>query len=72
MGDTRGCRFNRKKGNELCLMHCVLNYPTPNENANISMIKDISKNFPNAITGYSDHTLPESMDTCLICLVIRC
>ena len=54
-----------KKGNELCLMHCVLNYPTPNENANISMIKDISKNFPNAITGYSDHTLPESMDTCL-------
>lgn len=54
-----------KKGNELCLMHCVLNYPTPNENANISMIKDISKNFPNAITGYSDHTLPEGMDTCL-------
>ena len=26
------------------------------------MIKDISKNFPNAITGYSDHTLPENMD----------
>ena len=54
-----------KKENKLCLMHCVLNYPTPNENANISMIKDISKNFPNAITGYSDHTFPESMDTCL-------
>ena len=54
-----------KKGNELCLMHCILNYPTPNEYANISMIKDISKNFPNIITGYSDHTLPENMDTCL-------
>ena len=54
-----------KKGNELCLMHCVLNYPTLNEHANIAMIKDIALKFPNAITGYSDHTLPESMDTCL-------
>ena len=59
-----------KKGNELCLMHCVLNYPTPNENANISMIKDISK-ISNAITGYSDHTLPESMDTYSLAF-IRC
>ena len=54
-----------KKGNELCLMHCVLNYPTPNEHANIAMIRDIALKFPNAITGYSDHTFPESMDTCL-------
>ena len=53
------------KGNELCLMHCVLNYPTTNENANIAMIKDLSNHFPNSTTGYSDHTLPESMDTCL-------
>jgi N-acetylneuraminate synthase len=53
------------KGNELCLMHCVLNYPTPNENANIAMIREITKKFPQAITGYSDHTLPEDMDTCL-------
>jgi sialic acid synthase SpsE len=53
------------KGNELCLMHCVLNYPTPNEHANLAMIKDISNNFPNVVTGYSDHTFPESMDSCL-------
>jgi N-acetylneuraminate synthase len=53
------------KGNKLCLMHCVLNYPTPNEYANLAMIRDIAKKFPNAITGYSDHTLPEDMDTCL-------
>lgn len=52
-------------GNKLCLMHCVLNYPTLNENANIAMIRDIALKFPNAITGYSDHTLPENMDTCL-------
>jgi N-acetylneuraminate synthase len=54
-----------KKGNELCLMHCILNYPTSNEHANIAMIRDIALKFPHAITGYSDHTLPESMDTCL-------
>jgi N-acetylneuraminate synthase len=53
------------KVNKLCLMHCVLNYPTPNEYANLAMIRDIAKKFPNAITGYSDHTLPEDMDTCL-------
>ena len=54
-----------KNGNDLCLMHCVLNYPTPNENANIAIIKDIARKFPQAVTGYSDHTLPEEMDTCL-------
>ena len=54
-----------KKGNKLCLMHCVLNYPTTNENANIAMIKDLSNHFPNVKVGYSDHTLPERMDNCL-------
>ncbi len=58
------------KGNDLCLMHCVLNYPTPNEHANLAMIKDISNNFSKAVTGYSDHTLPESMDTCLYAWIL--
>lgn len=53
------------KGNGLCLMHCILNYPTKNKNANISAIKEIAKKFPDCVAGYSDHTLPENMDTCL-------
>ena len=53
------------KGNGLCLMHCILNYPTKNKNANISTIKEIAKKFPDCVAGYSDHTLPENMDTCL-------
>ena len=48
-----------------CLMHCVLNYPTPNENANLGMIKALQKNFPDKIIGYSDHTLPEDMSSCI-------
>jgi N-acetylneuraminate synthase len=45
-----------------CLMHCVLNYPTENKNANLGMLLDIKQAFPNAVLGYSDHTIPENMD----------
>ena len=55
----------KKHGNDLCLMHCVLNYPTPDENANLAMIKGLLKHFPDYVIGYSDHTLPKGMDTCL-------
>jgi sialic acid synthase SpsE len=51
-------------GNELCLMHCVLNYPTLDENANLGMIKDLISHFPKIIPGYSDHTLPKDMEVC--------
>lgn len=50
-----------KKGNPLSLLHCVLNYPTPNKNANLGMILDLKTRFPDKIIGYSDHTLPEEM-----------
>jgi len=53
-----------KYGNKLCLMHCVLNYPTMDENANLGMIKDLIKHFPQVVPGYSDHTLPKQMDIC--------
>lgn len=47
----------------LCLMHCVLNYPTADENANLGMLADLQQHFPTAVPGYSDHTLPnEEMD----------
>ncbi|MBL4709303.1 MAG: N-acetylneuraminate synthase family protein [Flavobacteriales bacterium] len=49
----------------LCLMHCVLNYPTLNENANLGMIKDLQRHFPDKVIGYSDHTLPEDMQVCV-------
>ena len=52
-----------KFGNKLCLMHCVLNYPTMDENANLGMIKDMIRLFPDAVPGYSDHTLPKDMHT---------
>jgi sialic acid synthase SpsE len=49
------------KGNQLALLHCVLNYPTPDENANLGMIIDLKTRFPDKLIGYSDHTLPKDM-----------
>ena len=41
----------------VCLLHCVLNYPTETQNANLAMILDLKKRFPENLIGYSDHTL---------------
>ena len=53
-----------KKGNPLSLLHCVLNYPTSDKNANLGMILDLKEKFPDKIIGYSDHTLPQDMKVC--------
>jgi len=53
-----------KYGNPLALLHCVLNYPTPDKNANLGMIMDLKTRFPDKIIGYSDHTLPQDMKVC--------
>ncbi|MEG2347699.1 MAG: N-acetylneuraminate synthase family protein [Cetobacterium sp.] len=50
---------------DICLLHCVLSYPTKNEDANLNMIKHLKKIFPNVKIGYSDHTLPDKTMTIL-------
>jgi len=45
----------------VALLHCILNYPTKDENAHLGMIKDLQRKFPAKIIGYSDHTLPNDM-----------
>ena len=45
---------------EVALLHCVLNYPTPIENAHLSMIDDLRQRYPEHIIGYSDHTPPDA------------
>jgi len=51
-----------RNGNKLCLMHCVLNYPTPNKNANLGMIQGLKSHFKKHLIGYSDHTVPQHME----------
>ena len=50
-------------GNPVALLHCILNYPTLDENASLAMITTLKARFRDKIIGYSDHTLPNDMKT---------
>lgn len=51
----------RKYNNRpLVLMHCVLEYPTPYEHANLNKIVSIKNRYPDVYVGYSDHTKPDT------------
>lgn len=43
----------------IVLLHCVLEYPTPYEHANLNKIVTLKKCFEDCYIGYSDHTKPE-------------
>jgi N-acetylneuraminate synthase len=52
--------------NKVCIMHCVLNYPTMDQNANLSYINILKSKYPGHLIGYSDHTIPDNNLTSLI------
>ena len=58
------------RGNPLALLHCILNYPTRDEDANLAMIQDMKKHFPKYPVGYSDHTLPGDMKNLEIAVLL--
>jgi len=52
--------------NEVVLLHCILNYPTNYEDANLAMIRHMREIFPEHTLGYSDHTITVQMDDVLL------
>lgn len=44
----------------IILMHCVLEYPTPYDHANLNKIVSLKNLYPDLIIGYSDHTKPDA------------
>ncbi len=44
---------------DIVVMHCVLEYPTPYDHANLNMISSLKEEFPDKFIGYSDHTKPD-------------
>lgn len=44
---------------DVALLHCILNYPTQNQNAGLRMLEGLVRCFPNHAIGYSDHTFPQ-------------
>jgi|TARA_B110000259_G_C14022553_1_gene403553 sialic acid synthase SpsE len=55
-------KFNKKN---IFILHCVLNYPTDIEKANLRNIEILKKKFKNVFIGYSDHTIPDRDEGCL-------
>ena len=55
--------------NQICILHCILQYPTGYENANLNMIKYLRQVFPDYLVGFSDHTLP---DPAMLLLITAC
>lgn len=47
----------------IALLHCILNYPTSNQNAHLRMIEGLKRAYPQYVVGYSDHTLPDNAMT---------
>lgn len=45
--------------NDICILHCVLSYPTDPKNANLKIIKTLKEVFPDVEVGFSDHVAPD-------------
>jgi len=50
--------IRRNNDKPVVLLHCVLEYPTPLEDANLLKIATLKQRFPDVYVGYSDHTKP--------------
>ena len=50
--------IRRHNDKPICLLHCVLEYPTPLADANLLKIASLKEHFPDLYIGYSDHTKP--------------
>ncbi|PUE67225.1 N-acetylneuraminate synthase family protein [Arcobacter lacus] len=42
---------------DLCLLHCIANYPSKMENMNLNVIKTLKQMYPESVIGFSDHSL---------------
>ncbi len=54
----RVVNFFKNRNKNFALMHCVAEYPTPNNKLNLNRLKFIIKKFPDVQIGYSTHEDP--------------
>lgn len=52
---------------ELCLLHCVANYPSKMQDMNLKLIKTFKRLYPRCIIGFSDHSLGISAALGAVC-----
>lgn len=53
--------FLSHRNKDFSLMHCVAEYPTPNERLNIGQIRLLQERYPGLRVGFSTHELPDQM-----------
>ena len=53
---NKAVRLIKNYHNKIILLHCVLNYPTKNDNAFLGLINKLKDKFKSIPIGYSDHT----------------
>lgn len=56
--DLAVATIRRCNDKPIVLLHCVLEYPTPLNHANLQKIVSLKQRYPECIIGYSDHTRP--------------
>ena len=49
---------------DIIIMHCMTSYPTKPEDANLEMIRTLTKKYSEYVIGYSDHTLDINIPIC--------
>lgn len=48
--------LKRSGTKDLCLLHCIANYPSKMEDMNLNIIKTLKLMYPDSIIGFSDHS----------------
>jgi len=54
--------FHQHRDKRLSLMHCVGEYPTPNDRLQLSQIDVLRRRYTNVDVGYSTHEAPDQVD----------
>lgn len=54
--------FLTHRQKEFAILHCVGEYPTPDEHMNLSQIDFMNKRYPDARIGFSTHENPDNID----------
>lgn len=57
--------------NDISILHCVSEYPTHPDHANLNTINYLQKHYPQYTTGYSDHTIGISAPVAAVAMGAR-
>ena len=60
--------FLEHRGKQFALMHCVAEYPTPNEKLELNQIDLLKSRYPQTCIGYSTHEDPNNFDSIKIAI----